>query len=139
MKQRIIKFRAWDKKNKDWAHIDIDDWSGSVGPVATITYDPNRLELSSDERYEWMQFTGLTDKNSTEIYESDVLQEEKSGQTQPVIFKDGVFVVDIGELFEGVSHRYAPLNGWANHSKVIGNIYGIEEIETMTLTVREAA
>jgi len=59
---RIIKFRAWDKKNKEmFKPYCIED---------TLSF--NLDELST--KYSLMQFTGLLDKNGKEIYEGDIVE-----------------------------------------------------------------
>jgi len=56
---RIIKFKAWDKKDKVMIVP-----NGLTNPL-------NRL---NDDRYIHLQFTGLPDKNGKEIYEGDILK-----------------------------------------------------------------
>ena len=71
MKQRIIKFRAWNgEKMFDVSAIDFAGYK--------ILDNETRL----DEWSRWkkdcvlMQFTGLLDKNGKEIYEGDICKEQ---------------------------------------------------------------
>jgi len=56
MSMREIKFRAWDKDLKMWS---------------TIALKYSIKDVNDYTDYEWCQYTGLKDKNGTEIYEGD--------------------------------------------------------------------
>lgn len=62
---REIKFRAWDKENKQ---IELVDFLGEN------TLHICNAEWENREDFEIMQYTGLKDKNDKEIYEDDIVQ-----------------------------------------------------------------
>ena len=72
MKNRIIKFRTWADGKMDYnfkatpntKEVGIHDFFGA---------------LYFGEEIEWMQFTGLLDKNGKEIYEGDLLKAIPNG------------------------------------------------------------
>jgi len=63
--QREIKFRAWDKKNKQMSF-------GNIG----FHYNDIQGMYAYDK--ELMQYIGLKDKNGKEIYEGDILTGNKN-------------------------------------------------------------
>jgi uncharacterized phage protein (TIGR01671 family) len=116
MKQ--IKFRAWDKVNNKWVdhnqHLDDTQVSASVNP-------PSILEIKHQD-WDFMQFTGLLDKNEKEIYEGDiVLNNDINWKTE---FYDGSFVIrEIGKE----TNKWLLL-GEDKHCEIIGNIYENHEL-----------
>lgn len=128
---REIKFRAWLKHAKTMLPND---------RIAVYLRD-----VVSDDMVHYMQYTGLTDKNGTEIYEGDI-----------VIFKNHAYLVMIyfngcqfqaykmrdGELVK--SYRYSMslitkpskdgFSGVVGQVEVLGNIH--ENPDLLTLPVQ---
>lgn len=113
---REIKFRVWEKKNKRWIHKNIalvDDGQ----PYWIFGYS---AEVVLRDEFEIMQFTGLIDKNGSEIYEGDILSIKLNAETNlkvPVEFKRAGFYADEYPVF-AVAHE----------AEVIGNVCEIPEI-----------
>lgn len=129
---RGLKFRAWDKKNKRMGKVlqlSLDE-SGILG--GWVDFGNDSAQLLFDEA-EWMQFTGLTDKNGKEIYEGDILHwlaiEVKTSrivvdETVQVKWSDDAtrFYVEKRGIFENV------FQGRTRWWPVIGNIHENPEL-----------
>lgn len=125
---REIKFRAWDKKNNKMyiakkIHLVLKVVSVQFGTTASKSlYEPD---------YELMQFTGIKDKNGTEIYEGDIVGYSWLGDdlgyyaTVPIEFADGGFKMFI-ERIDAV--RKLNISGYYKEMVVIGNIYENPEL-----------
>ena len=105
---REIKFRAWDKKGKRMSRL--------VSLREIIKSERNDLLFKVElNNLEWMQFTGLKDKNGKEIYEGDIVSYGKGYTPKEVIFHKGTFCYQTGEK---EYHIFDESQG-----EVIGNIY----------------
>lgn len=114
---REIKFRAWCNTKKDF-----------VDPIYNNVNLSHIFELGF---YEMEQFTGLTDKNGTEIYEGDILQFGNRA-IQEVKFENGCFTVfdeplgwDFDNFEDGIR---VPIKCDLRFCEVIGNIHSNPEL-----------
>jgi len=80
---RAIKFRAWDREEK--VMIDADSWyfSDEFEPFIDSVEKCMR-------RFDLMQYTGLLDKNGTEIYHKDIFKNDRASPFE-IVFFDGSF------------------------------------------------
>ena len=116
---REIKFRAWDKKEKQ---------------MIIPSFIKN--DEKEDEYYVLMQYTGLKDKNDKEIYEGDIVKSHE-GYLMTVIWQDNGFklMFKFKRTYQGESYtetrKDISLNGSNDERwgcEVIGNIYKNPEL-----------
>ncbi len=115
---REIKFRAWDKENG----LMIKD-NPLRGFPLTMTWTGNVYVDGKLQDYFMMQYTGLKDKHSKEIYEGDIVRH--SSITGTVIYHDGLFAIDSIRVEPSLPLFYTS----PEKIEIIGNIY--EEPESL--------
>lgn len=94
----------------------------SVSPITKFSSNPILLKY---EEIELMQFTGLEDKNGTEIYEGDVVVHDGK-RTRPVRWNEEMAAFDMdvsGVAVDQECGSYEP-----STIEVIGNIYENPEL-----------
>ena len=124
---REIKFRAWLKEDKKMVNVETMDFTDKSIQYLKKSEIINTYILRREnfDNVELMQYTGLTDKNGTEIYEGDIVLVKLGGVSTwyktVVKFKEGAF---IASLIDGEDYIYIFNRGFDNNDfEVIGNIY----------------
>lgn len=111
---REIKFRAWDKSNKEMNNIESINFQERRVYKDIVSYRKfNDIEL--------MEYTGLKDMKGKEIYEGDILFESSSEEYFKVVFENGSFRAEA----DGYS---LDLEDYDDICEVVGNIYENPEL-----------
>ena len=133
---REIKFRSWDKKEKQMTYFTLEQLIDSIGFEYVIPENLIRLApipIGDRNNKIRMQFTGLLDKNGKEIYEGDILEVHRYGLEEKhrtvVRFESGGFILE-DDFGEAVTIGWA-IDSWDDDGhkySVIGNIHENSEL-----------
>lgn len=123
---RIIKFKIWDKKNKNWIN-----WFELEQPLHFYCRDSN------NHLFEVCEFTGLKDLNGKDIYNGDILEFE----FYEIAFEKNTIPVDKKIVKRGIvewdqNYCLFTINGYGlwketleqYNYKIIGNIIESPEL-----------
>lgn len=124
-----IKFKIYDKELKE-SHIEElqdlsedDYWYDGKTDMWSVLYDSHNEQV----RFVALQYTGLKDKNGTEIYEGDILQILGGCYSQGFYeWNEKVYIKDY--IFDSYNLMMT-INQIGNESvEVVGNIYDNPEL-----------
>lgn len=108
---RPLKLRVWDNKQKRF------HYGGACRELGENQWFFG-LPIPHPDDCELMQFTGVIDKNGTEIYEGDVVVYYRNGvrEVSRIVFGNGMFRLE---------RSCVDLQNWVdrNELEVVGNIY----------------
>jgi len=104
---REFKYRVWNEQEMIYNNIDV------------INHIKSMIEIGSDNVI--MQFTGLKDKYKKDIYEGDIVKDEKIG-ISIVVFLNSSFCVKNDE-----SQHFIIGEKRSKEMEVVGNIFELEE------------
>ncbi|GAB7231419.1 YopX family protein [Facklamia hominis] len=122
----IPKFRAWDKYDEE-----IVEYIDLALACHDDIYDLNSLFESN--RYEFMQSTGLFDKNGVEIFEGDIIKGYGLSDEIYVLVKEDFYYRFESIKDDGTENNFINPIMFSIHAKrgryeVIGNIYENKEL-----------
>jgi len=129
----MIKFRAWDKRNKAYLY-DVQNASDMFSDVRYENGENADCDeycfagFLYDERYDTEQFTGLTDANGKDVYEGDIIKSNykyAQPKVSQIIIENGNSYILGEDLATG---NEMLVSDHISEIKVIGNVHTNPEL-----------
>lgn len=122
---RDIKFRAWDKKEKKmiWKKEYFTLQSALKEDISFFGFVANKYYIMD---FEFMQFTGLHDKNGKEIYDGDILQLDNEKRVYWQVVQDNRNDFPRGWTIKSTHPQYS--HPEVSRLEIIGNTYENPEL-----------
>ncbi len=117
----IPNYRAWDKEDKRMSYGEIEYYDDSFG----VRFD--HFCVGADFEVEFMQSTGLKDKDGGDVYQGDIIRCTRGCPHEVIWLEEygGTFFGGMPAWYlSGLSNGYA----WTGREEVIGNIYENSEL-----------
>jgi uncharacterized phage protein (TIGR01671 family) len=130
-KQRVIKFRAWNKELKQFDYNPV--FSGNDNNSGLKTVYINKIFNCNEKPYKndnvvIEQYTGIKDKDKNEIYEGDIIKGilycEQNHITREIVFDCGSFCIK--HLWQNREFCFDAFD--LSDCKIIGNIHENKEL-----------
>ena len=100
-----------------------NDKSENELPHIVISYGPDTFDWFEVEPETVGQYTGMTDKNGTKIFEGDIYNMGDENIRYVIVWRNCMFIgKQVG------NNSYAGLNYWESEIKKVGNIYDNKEL-----------
>jgi uncharacterized phage protein (TIGR01671 family) len=134
---RELKFRIWDKELKDFIYT--EKYTEKVVNESDFCIGGDFSSFSFDGGRDWsegvfQQFTGLKDKNGTEIYEGDVIEFSLKDfkQIYQVYWNQEMLRWDYASLKDNIEDpcacEYNLFERNFSNAKIVGNIFESPEL-----------
>ena len=112
---REIKFRAWNKQTRRMEEVkQINLFDDEMLNGRLVWYSLRHAEL--------LQYTGLQDKNGTEIYEGDIVKDVSDELIGYIEYSDGGFVIIYDDIVQKLNADESA------YLEVVGNIFENPEL-----------
>ncbi|KRM79488.1 hypothetical protein FC84_GL001668 [Lapidilactobacillus dextrinicus DSM 20335] len=114
---RIIKYRIWDSKIKQYATEDYQFLISRTGDLWGSVGDWLGVHFNEDAGFQIEQYTGINDVKGKPVYEGDIVKVYRQWIDQ-VVFEQGCFGLKASNY-----HSFVPLSELNGAIKLIGNIH----------------